>query len=516
MKEEAPRDGRIKHVFVLMLENRSFDHVFGLAGISGVDAVTGTPTSIEGLSGEEANDADGARYAISSGAPFAMSVDPGHEFLDVLEQLAGAGSTYPAAVGGYPDIGMSGFASNFAKHAPQAEIGDVLKAFTPAQLPVLNQLAREFCVCDHWFASMPGPTWPNRFFVHAASSAGMDDSPSLASLSDAVLTEGFDFERGTIFDRLTENGVPWLVWEGDELPTVLALKGMSREAFGDHPHMRHLSEFRDAVIQPAYAAAYSFIEPSYGELLFGGHMKCGASMHPIGDVTHGEALVKQVYEVIRNSPHWEESLLIVVFDEHGGFYDHVAPGSAVAPGDKPTDEGLSKHHFDFTTFGVRVPALVISPWVQRNSIDHSVYDHATVVKTICDVFGLGRLTARDGAATSLRHLIESSERPRDDAPRQLVAPAISNVPGCDGGLKGWLEMVWSDITGGASREAPATPLTQAFLHVAARRELEVSPSTSDGQVVDTVRNIQTQAEAAAYIQRVRLGYRGLRRRPLGW
>src|SRR5207302_5082671 len=126
-----------------------------------------------------------------------------HEFDAVKEQLCGMG-------GDYPNVNNSGFIAACARVAPDPTI--VMHAFAPEQLPVLNALAREFAVCDHWFSSMPGPTWPNRFFIHAASSGGLDDSPT-ALQSLETLLRGYAFSNGTIFDRLDGKDLPWSIVE---------------------------------------------------------------------------------------------------------------------------------------------------------------------------------------------------------------------------------------------------------------------------------------------------------------
>ncbi len=152
---------RIKHIFVIMLENRSFDHLLGFSNLQGIDAVTGQPTTIEGLN--PAHDwnlgPDGKKVVVSSPADWVMPHDPGHEFSDVEEQLCGVN-------GKYPHINNSGFVANYAT-VDRTNPGEIMKCYSPGQLPVLTTLAREFAVCDHWFSSMPGPTWPNRFFIHA-------------------------------------------------------------------------------------------------------------------------------------------------------------------------------------------------------------------------------------------------------------------------------------------------------------------------------------------------------------
>ena len=149
-------------------------------------------------------------------------------------------------------------------------------------------------------------------------------------------------------------------------------------------------------------------------------------MHPLDDVTRGEQLIKTVYETIRNSPHWERSMLIITFDEHGGFYDHVAPGPAVPPGDLLTTD-YSEFGFKFDQLGVRVPALVISAHTPRGVIDHTLYDHTSILATVEHFHGLDHLTKRDKAANHLGHLV-ALEDARSDAPATLNPVATSDIP----------------------------------------------------------------------------------------
>lgn len=148
---------QVQHVFVLMLENRSFDHLLGFSAVTGTDAATGQPTSIDGLAGTESNLYNGQPYSVEPGADFAMPCDPNHEFDHVLEQLCGAGATYPKG-GAYPAINDSGFVSSYVASGGGSDPGEVMKCFGAAQLPIVTALAREFVVCDNWHASIPGPT----------------------------------------------------------------------------------------------------------------------------------------------------------------------------------------------------------------------------------------------------------------------------------------------------------------------------------------------------------------------
>jgi phospholipase C len=507
---------RVQHVFVLMLENRSFDHLLGFSNITGTDVRTGASTAVEGLTnGVYANDAGGQPYVASPGAPFALDVDPGHSFNDVLEQLCGNPAKYVSG-SDYPARNMSGFASNFVQHSGGKQVGNIMACFGPEQLPVLNALAKEFCVCDHWYSSMPGPTMPNRFFVHAASSGGLDDSPDLAILPDEIVSRGFAFPGGTIFDQLKDK-IPWAIWEGDEFPTSVVLRGMLdedvEETLGAISNYRDLSDFPRAVADPSFQPAYNFIEPSYGGLLFGAHMKCGSSMHPVDDVTRGECLIKRVYEAIRNSPHWGESLLIITFDEHGGFYDHDPPPAAVKPSPNLESSPLNRSKFTFEQLGVRVPTILVSPWIPKNSIDHTPYDHSSVPKTLEEIFGLDPMSERDRQASSVCPALDLEDM-RTDALTKVPLPAVSNVGGCDGWI-GTLERLVSEVPHLFRGDHPPTAVTQTFVHAAVRRELQMSGRRVVEALVDRIRRVKTQRDAAGYMGQVRRRYQAFKRDAMG-
>ena len=478
---------RIKHVFVLMLENRSFDHMLGFSRITGADAITGQPTSTEGVAParDQNISPDGKPIPVSYPAEWALAHDPGHEFPDVREQLCGTGGTYP-------NINNSGFASNYAKVDPEHP-GDVMKCYAPEQLPVINALAREFAVCDHWFSSMPGPTWPNRFFIHAASSAGLDHSPTNANIASSLLINGYKFENGTIYDRLGDEGLNWTIYKGDPFPQALAISGMTlRLAEG---RFREFKDFSQDVQDPNYSTSYAFIEPDYHVAAdFAG----GNSQHPKDDVTRGETLLKLTYEAIRNSPHWESSLLMVVYDEHGGFYDHVPPPRAVAPGDPTTDPENNRYNFDFTQLGVRVPAIIVSPLIPRGIIDHGVYDHTSALATIEHIFGLPPLTERDRQANPFNHLL-SLDVPRTDAPCTLPDPAQSGLTYTEEPEE---SLAAKQIAENPVRAAePPDPAVHGFLHVAHLRDRQTTPSEPE-KAQRTARYIAAttnRAEAKSYL-----------------
>ncbi|KWA22261.1 alkaline phosphatase family protein [Burkholderia territorii] len=399
---------RIRHVFVLMLENRSFDHLFALSGIAGITAA----------SSGDSNAYDGTVHPFGGGAPDRMPTDPCHEFTDVLEQLCGAGVLFVKGRP-YPGIDNSGFVSNYAtSHSegtppPAGSVGAVMQgADVRTQAPSLYALANAFVLCDRWHASMPGPTWPNRFFLHGASSAGLDHSPTREEMAGWDTLDGFHYPNGSIFAALGDDN--WRIYQdqsGDPLghvPQVASLKGVS---FFDVDDLSHF----EADLAAGYTARYTFIEPGYGDIVHGTYRN-GSSQHPMDGLAGGDQLVARVYDAIRNSPVWASSLLVIVYDEHGGFYDSVRPGAAPPPNDGAAAT-LNASGFGFDVYGVRVPAIVVSPWVAAGHVDHTPYDHSSVVATLGRLFGLAPLTDRDRAANDLLSLVTTTCR--TDCPTRI-------------------------------------------------------------------------------------------------
>lgn len=508
---------QIKHIFVLMLENRSFDHMLGFARLSGRDATTGAPTDADDLRGGPHSNTDPVDPAnpILATTPAAFAIptadkDPPHEFLNALEQLAGSGAQFPDPVtNSYPPINNSGFVAAY-RNSGAPTPAKAMNCFAPEQLPILTALAREFAVCDRWYSSLPGPTWPNRFFAHAASSGGLDDSPSGFDVATSTLIDGYRFWNGNIFDRLEAACLNWEVLEGDEFPVTFALSGMNLYALDGH--FTDFEDFRDEIADPNYAPAYAFIEPNYGNILptTREDFTCGNSQHPLDDVTRGERLIKDVYEALRSSPHWESSLLIVTYDEHGGFYDHAPPPTAVAPGDPISDPDNDHHHFDFRQLGVRVPAVVVSPYIRRATIDHTPYDHSSIPATVERVFGLASLTARDAAARDVLHLLQLPT-PRGDAPLNLPEPADSGFV-CDSDPRA--AAARTSFIQQAMAESPVPHTLRGFLHVAFRKHVEMIPvenRAARAQLLGRFIGIRTELEAREFIHDTRMQIRALRR-----
>jgi phospholipase C len=510
--------GMIKHVFVLMLENRSFDHMLGFAGLTGTDAVTGQPTRADDLVNNPQFNVDPADPAskVFAATPAELKIyppdpDPGHEFKNALMQLCGVSATYPApTTTKYPAINNSGFIASYrSSGAPQP--AKIMKCFSPDQVPVLTTLAREFAVCDRWFASIPGPTWPNRFFIHAASSGGLDDSPSGFSTATSTFLHGYSFQNGTIHNRLDAKGLEWSVFMGDELPQVFAIHGMHEARL--EGHFKNFDHFDKAVNDPNFSTSYVFIEPSYGNILplTPGDYTCGSSQHPLDDVTRGEKLIKTVYETIRNSPHWNESLLLITYDEHGGFYDHVAPPAIVSPGDKISDDDNNHHNFDFAQLGIRVPAVVVSPLIPRSTIDHTLYDHSSLLATVESIFGISSLTNRDKQANSLNHIL-SLTTPRGDAPVRIPDPPDSGFR-CEDDAEEKLAVPALALRAGRgpAKPGPMEPTLRGWLHIAFLRHQQLTPAADREALIRDFLKINDRVDALNYMKEVNVKIKMLKR-----
>ena len=371
---------RIKHVFVLMLENRSFDHLLAFSGIPGLPPPPAT---------------------LQKGPPDRLGRDPLHEFKDVHDQIANGT--------------MSGFS------------GDELRGFDASAVPTIVALARNSLLFDTWFSSMPGPTWPNRLFAHAGSSAGLADSLGDFDSAGAVVLPSryIRMDHMHVFEQLTSRNNTWRIYRGDFFPQVLCLRGMVEIRA---EKTRPIDDFaRD--IAGNDVADYTFVEPDYDTT---NHFARGNSQHPIGSVAAGEDLIAYVHNTIFGSTVGDDSVLLITWDEHGGFYDHVAPGRATPPGDAPLsrDRAPDDVAYAFDAFGVRVPAMLVSPWypvgLASRIFGGACFDHASIVSSLRETFSLGgTLTERDKAAPTW--LSAESSRTRTVAPlpaRSRTTPKV--------------------------------------------------------------------------------------------
>jgi len=401
---------KIENVVVLMLENRSFDHLLGdLPGVDGIKAKMSNPDFR--VNPEEPTDIP-VRPATSPVMPY----DPNHEYEDVKLQLSLNGEA-----SGMADP-MGGFITSALEIAKSKEDAyRVMEYFTQDQIPALSALAREFAVCNYWHSSLPGPTFPNRFFVHAATSGGLTQSPA-----ELAIFAGFSFSGGTVYSKLDAAQKTWRIYH-DGLPQTASILDLRMEYINPFTDNFRKMEHFSADVENGQLPHYSFIEPDYD---VSHDYQGGNSMHPRDSVQKGEALIKDIYERLRNSAYWGKVLLLIVFDEHGGFYDHVVPPEAIPPGgDAPN---ANPYNFKFDRYGVRVPAIVVSAYTKKGTVinldseDHPiVFDHASVYRTLADRFGLGFLTDRSAEATSLSVALNQVKPRLDEASALLELPEVA-------------------------------------------------------------------------------------------
>jgi phospholipase C len=356
---------KIEHIVVLMLENRSFDHMLGYLSLEG------GRSDVEGLKAGMANEYGGRSYPIHhlDRTAFLPLEDPDH---------SGEATSVQIARGA-----MSGFVDSFAaklaqRGAPDHDPSLVMGYYNAGDLPVYDHLAAEFCICDQWFSSVPGATWPNRLYSIAGRADGSRDDkpsgqpplydlPSFVRHLDAhhVGWRWYSYDPGTLrcvdkhywlthYDRFAYVDKTKLSWqtEAAQLPVIDAASS---------------SFLEDAA--KGKLAPVSWIDPNFKDLnLYGGDSN---DDHPPSDVHDGQLLVLSVYHAIASSPLWEKTLLVVTYDEHGGFHDHVPPPPA--EDDDPAQFGL---------YGIRVPAIVVSPWVPQRFASSTLFDHTSIIKTI--------------------------------------------------------------------------------------------------------------------------------------
>ena len=535
----------IKHLFVLMMENRSFDHLLGFQGITGKDTRTGAATKAEDLTGpggaaiaELYNDFANWRYTVTptAGDVIFNKLDVQHQFLDVLTQLCGQAEGQAVSANGglkggaYPQVAAAtktGFAADYATKSDSGNPGEPMRGFAKGALPVLTALAKEFVLCDHWFSSIPGPTEPNRMFVHAATSGVWDDSPSSSDYveifggkSAGDTDDGISFENGTIFDALRRAKVPFRIYAGDGFPQVGLLSGISL-----YSDVGDFENFAADINEPTYDAAYTFIEPRYDTISQQlGLPFVNNSQHPANSVALGEGLIKTVYEAIRNSPRWNQSMLIITWDEHGGFFDHVTPPRAARIPTKSSPNGIEgKYHgFMFDQYGLRVPAVVISPWCPQNMIEHRQLEHSFIPATIEQLFGLRPLTNRDTGVVGLQTLAtlsaprnvttpipdaHAASEPSGPVPRGPITSSVASVSSAVGSISEKALAATSVGPGPAASSPPARtesstldlndPWLASALAVAAKAHIETAPADA-ANIKARVAGLKTVGDLAQY------------------
>jgi phospholipase C len=393
----------LEHIVVVMLENRSFDHMLGYlnlppwnAGRAAVDGVSLDPAWVRRFTNF---------YGSRSFAPHDFTDrlidDPPHTRPTIALQLGTSlGAEGP----------MTGFVASYAqrKQRPRS-LSHVMGYYTAPDVPVFDFLARNFTVCDHWFSALPAGTQPNRLMALAGFTKVGDNAPLY--LPDQEL----------VYDWLTERGIRWRVYHDGIVPFIgLMRKWMQTIGEDDHkqlpedPRFRWLDSLENDLKQPDLLPPVVFIEPDYTDIPFG-HSAPPNDDHPPSSIDFGQRFLARIYRAFSANPAiWSKCALIVTYDEHGGFFDHVQP---------PAIGTLPAGPYDaFSTLGLRVPSLVVSPFVDAATVSHGRFDHTSILQLLGERFGNGHYSAdvdrRHHGTPALDRLsaLFTRDTPRPDVP----------------------------------------------------------------------------------------------------
>ena len=466
----------IEHMVVVMMENRSFDNLLGWLYDDQTDPPRfnipdQAPPTFNGLRANTYFNLNGAK--VFAGRPptawppannpcVVPSPDPHEEFSYVNVQIFGTDSPPPDA-----RADMSGFLKDYS--APDAggnSAAQIMQSFGPAEANVLNDLARNFAVCDQWHSSVPTQTWPNRGFVHTGSSDGHINNDDY---------EPYDIP--TVFNVLESQGKSWGVFHNTTLIPSLTLAQFFPRLIPYAEKIQRYQTFKNLCAAPSAATAaqklpqYSFIEPRFTPELGLFAIDFPADYHPPHNICRGEQFLADVYQAVRTSPYRDSILLVITFDEHGGCYDHVPPPGGASPPD-PSPQSRDGT-FSFSRFGVRVPAIVVSSYVRPGTVfraqpGHAPYDHTSILATLRDWLALDAdadnpfLTSpRIKNAPTLDSVLSLADTNKNaNWPSVTAACSIGND---DQSLQTPLNSVQRSLIAAAARQHSAAPTNQAMV-----------------------------------------------------
>jgi len=370
---------QIEHLIVVMLENRSFDNMCGwlyAANQQGPKAFlpAGNSDPYEGLNDKLFNPVDAAYFDGTQGEIYPVfgsanstnvpNPDPMEDYSNVSYQLFG-----PEAPNRNPKWGNLGFAINYEKATGVNIAVEIMQPFSPDQVPVISALAKNYAICDRWYSSVPSDTWPNRSFLHAGTSNG--------NVVNGNPPNPFDWNVDTIFNVLEATGNSWKVYCDTALAPSLTYSMFPKLWPYALNRFAHFDDFKQDCGHGTLPR-YTFLEPSF--------IENPNDEHPPHDVVAGEQFLFDIWEAVSKSPKWNQTLLLITYDEHGGTYDHVMPPWDATSPDMTSSPG--QLGFDFDRFGIRVPMVAISPWIEEGTVfrtDTNIpYDHTSILATLRD------------------------------------------------------------------------------------------------------------------------------------
>jgi phospholipase C len=398
----------LRHIVVLMMENRSFDHLLG--------GLKKEFPKINGLNGNESNpDANGNTVTVAPNAVYRgqLAHDPDHHFPGVDLQIYGGTPPGPGRV-----ANMQGFVKSYATQGTGTNGSHaIMNYFAPEKLPVITTLAKEYAVFNGWFSSIPGPTICNRAFAHYGTSFGnVDMNMFLAPAAGKARIP-------SIYERMKAAGKSAKLYYFDQPSSTMEIVNLVK----DQSFFATFDQFV-ADCKSGKLPAYSFVEPNYSDHSGpGGGQLLATDQHPDHHVLAGERFIANVYNRIRGNPVlWKSTALLVVYDEHGGLYDHVPPPACTPDGftAAPAATGVPGLEFKFDRLGIRVPAILVSPYIPRGTVvpgtedpaNQRIFEHASIPATVTKQFLPGNKvgTDREKGAQTFLDLLGDTLRPDKD------------------------------------------------------------------------------------------------------
>lgn len=435
----------LKHIVVLMMSSRSFDHLLG--------GLTQKFPEIDGLTGDESNpDTKGEIIKVQPKAEFQgqLDPDPDHHFPGVDLQIFGGqqGSGRVANMQGF----VKGY---FTRTNDVSRSHNVMNYFVPDKLPVLTTLATRFAVFNRWFSSVPGPAICNRAFAHYGTSFGQVGMDTFRVLDPAL----------SIYERMIQAGRTAKIYHYDHRSSVGMETG---NLLRSQPTIfATYSDFlRDC--SAGSLPEYSYMEPNHNDHQGpGGGVVLASDQHPDHNVQEGERFIASVFNAIRTNPElWETTALLITYDQHGGIYDHVIPPSCTPDGYSATakDTGTGEA-FTFDRLGVRVPAVLVSPWIPRGTVvGGPIFEHASIPATVTSHFlvNFDRCTRREKEANTFLESLSDRMRSDSDVPYFKIGDLPPKEPRASAPTSSY----------GSSSALPGPPSTESR---------DAAPSVSPGE-----------------------------------
>ena len=379
---------QIKHIVVLMMENHSYDNHLGMLGRAGAD---GFPLGRNGKPKANNPYPDGRiQHAFRMPTTCQLTGQPSQTWHDAHVQLAG------------------GHLTGFVRSAS----GPVSMGYwAKPDLPFYYSLASTFPIADRYFCSLLGQTFPNRLYLMAATSIGM--------INDTV-PDPFDYPAGgTIFDRLHDAGNVSFADYYSPLDSFLPTPTMGlfpKLLVRYHGQLQRIGSFFTAA-KNGTLPGFCLVEPDYPK----------NSEEDPQNIANGEQFAASVINAVMTGKAWKNTLLIWNFDEHGGYYDHVVPPTAIRPDAIAPDTGGGPAYTGFRQYGFRVPCAVISPWARPGYVSHNVFDHTSICALVEAKWNLPAMTRRDANANNMLDMLDLT-RPAFLHPPKLARPLLATHP----------------------------------------------------------------------------------------